>query len=205
MEGQDYLNQISAKAQPVKQTKGGGILHSKFFLVGMIGLIVLILIIVLGAILGGNKGSEKTLSIKLELHLSATSDVVKTYQPDVKSSQLRSNSASLKTILLDTDKALKDYLTEKYDYKTSNADKKLVEKATAEKETLDKTLFEAKINGELDRVFAQKMAYEITIILNEEAKILRATKNSTLQEIINQSYNSLKILYDKFNDFSEAS
>lgn len=205
MEGQDYLNQISAKAQPVKQTKGGGILHSKFFLVGMIGLIVLILIIVLGAILGGNKGGEKTLSIKLELHLSATSDVVKTYQPDVKSSQLRSNSASLKTILLDTDKALKDYLTEKYDYKTSNADKKLVEKATAEKETLDKTLFEAKINGELDRVFAQKMAYEITIILNEEAKILRATKNSTLQEIINQSYNSLKILYDKFNDFSEAS
>ncbi|MBQ3436842.1 hypothetical protein IJG26_02750 [Candidatus Saccharibacteria bacterium] len=203
MEGQDYLNQISAKARPIKKEKGG-ILSSKFFLVGAIGLIALILIIILGAIIGATKTDVKKLSSALELHINATTDVIKTYQPNLKSSQLRSDSASLNSVLSDTHKRLTDYMTEKYEYKSNKADKKLIEEADTQKDALGNELFEAKINGHLDKVFAQKMAYEITVIMSEEERIYRAAGNETLQGILETSYDSLKILYDKFNEFSEA-
>ena len=202
MEGQDYLNQISAKARPVKKEKSG-ILHSKFFIVGAIGLIALTIIIILGAILGSNKGDEKNLAIKLAFHLEATAEAIETYQPNLKSSELRSNSASLKSVLLDTNKNLTDYLAAKYDFK-ENKYKDLSEKADNAKEELETELFEAKINGYLDTAFAQKMAYEISIIINEETTVHRKTGNSTLQELLDKSYDSLGNLYDKFNDFSEA-
>ena len=202
MEGQDYLNQISAKARPAKKEKNG-ILHSKFFIVGAIGLIGLTIIIILGAVLGSNKGGEKNLAIKLAFHLEATADTIETYQPNIKSSGLRSNSASLKSVLLDTNKTLTDYLAEKYEFKPSKY-KEISKQADKAKEALETELFEAKINGYLDRMFAQKMAYEISMVINEETAIDRKTSNTALKEILNKSYDSLKNLYDKFNDFSEV-
>ena len=61
-----------------------------------------------------------------------------------------------------------------------------------------------KINGILDRVFAHKMAYEITMILSEESKLIDATKNEAFKEDLKENHNSLENLYDKFNDFSET-
>ena len=205
MEGQDYLNQISAKARPAKKEKNG-ILHSKFFIVGAIGLIGLTIIIILGAVLGSNKGGEKNLAIKLAFHLEATADTIETYQPNIKSSGLRSNSASLKSVLLDTNKTLTDYLAEKYQAKDAMklADKGFVEEATTVKDGLMSELFEAKITGSLDRIFAHKMAYEISLVTSREIQLYKSTNNENLKGILDTSYNSLSNLYDKFNDFSET-
>ena len=113
MEGQDYLNQISANNRPMqKQQKG--ILSSKFFLVGAIGLGALIIIIIIGALVNGNKGGEKNLSFALKLHLDNTSSVIEEYQPNVKSSSLRSSSASLDSVISDTNSKLTDFVTAKY-------------------------------------------------------------------------------------------
>ena len=65
-------------------------------------------------------------------------------------------------------------------------------------------MFEAKINGILDRIYAHKMAYEISLITTREAQIMKSINNDTLNEILTTSYNSLETLYDKFNNFSEA-
>lgn len=204
MDGQEYLNQISASNRPVKQSKASGILSSKFFLVGGIGLVVLILIIIIGSILGGGKGGEKNNSFRLMLHITNTNKIVEAYQPEIKSSSLRASSASLKIVLADTESKLNNYLVEKYKFKEKNVDKDIMEQATTAKDGLEAELFEAKINGVLDRVFAHKMAYEISTLMAEESKVLKATKNSTLTEMLKQSYDSLENLYDKFNDFSEA-
>ena len=82
--------------------------------------------------------------------------------------------------------------------------KKVVETADSEKEELKNELFEAKINGILDRIYAHKMAYEIKTIMAEESKLDSATKNETLKDLLNTSYTSLENLYDIFNDFSET-
>ncbi|MBR2795735.1 hypothetical protein IKE13_01665 [Candidatus Saccharibacteria bacterium] len=203
MQGQEYLDQISAQVRPVKSTKPG-IMGSKFFMIGMVGLIALVVIIIIGAILGGNKGGEKNLSYKLKLHLDNTASVISEYQPRVKSSDLRSHSASLYSVLSSTNRELTDYLTEKYNFKEKDINKDFVEEATLAMDGLEAELFEARINGNLDRIYAHKMTYEISLFMNEEAKLINSTSNASYKEILTRSYNSLSNLYDSFNSFSET-
>ena len=189
----------------MKEVKSkGGIFSSKYFIVGAIGLGLLILIIIVGAILGANKGGEKDLGYRLKLHLDGTAEAVQEYQPSVKSSELRSSSASLYGVLSNTSKGLGDYLTEKYSIKDKDIGEKIITEATTNRDSLINELFEAKINGILDRIFAHKMAYEITIIMSEESKLYDSTSNETLKGLLDESYKSLENLYDRFNDFSET-
>ena len=205
MDGQQYLNQISEETRPVAKSGGKkGILRSKFFLVGAIGIVLLILIIIIGSAIGSNKGGEKNLSYALKLHLDNTAEVVQEYQPSVKSSELRSNSASLYGVLTNTSRDLTSYLEEKYDFKDKDISKSMLEEAELAKDGLDSELFEAKINGILDRIYAHKMAYEISLITSEEAKLIKSSSNEALTNLLNTSYESLTNLYDKFSDFSET-
>jgi len=203
MEGQDYLNQISANNRPTKKQQKG-ILSSKFFLVGAIGLVALIIIIIIGALVNGNKGGEKNLSFALKLHLDNTSSVIEEYQPNVKSSSLRSSSASLDGVISDTNSKLTDFVTAKYEFKEKDVDKKLKDAAARNQEELSNELFEAKINGVLDRVYAHKMSYETSMLMTEEAKLINSSKDDALKSILSTSYDSLKNLYDNFNNFSET-
>jgi len=203
MEGQDYLNQISANNRPTKKQQKG-ILSSKFFLVGAIGLVALIIIIIIGALVNGNKGGEKNLSFALKLHLDNTSSVIEEYQPNVKSSSLRSSSASLDSVISDTNSKLTDFVTAKYEFKEKDVDKKLKDAAARNQEELSNELFEAKINGVLDRVYAHKMSYETSMLMTEEAKLINSSKDDALKSILSTSYDSLKNLYDNFNNFSET-
>ena len=65
-------------------------------------------------------------------------------------------------------------------------------------------LFEAKINGLLDRVFAHKMALEIFSVMSDEAGIINASSDEALKNLLTTSYDSLNNLYTQFNDFSET-
>lgn len=204
MEGQEYLNQISAANRPVKKSKFGNLLSSKLFIGGMVALVVLIIIIIIGSVLGGNKGGEKNNCYRLYLHLAATAEVIEDYQNDIKSSNLRASAASLKGVLSNTNKDLTAYLTEKYEFKEKDIDKNFVAEANTSKDGLEAELFEAKINGNLDRIFAHKMAYEISLIATEENQIISSTGNDTLKGILTKSYGSLDSLYDSFSNFSET-
>ena len=97
MNGQEYLNQISAKTGQ-KKTKNSknGILGSKFFWVGVIGAAAFILIMIVGMILNGGKSDDKSGCYDLAIRLNNTSEVVTEYQPNIKSSELRSASAHYK-------------------------------------------------------------------------------------------------------------
>ncbi len=204
MEGQEYLNQISASNRPVDKPRKN-IFSSKFVLVGVIGLAVLIFIIIIGAFLGGNKTDEKSLLYSLKLHVDNTEAIVQEYQSIIKSSELRSYSASLQNVLHTTSADLSGYFTAKYNFKNDkDIDKKLVEEATLAKDSLNSELFEAKINGVLDRIFTHKMAYEISLIQSEESRILKGTKNTDLQEILNKSNESLTTLQENFDNYSET-
>lgn len=203
MDGQEYLNQISAKNRPAQKTRGG-IFKSKFFLVGAIGVVVLIIIVVIGMALGSGKGNDKSLSYALYLHLNNTAEEIEEFQPNVKSSDLRSSSASLKGVLDNTKSELESYLSDKYDFKEKDINKNVVSEADSAKDEMYNTLFEAKINGNLDRIFAHEMAYEIMMFKTEENKIIKVTKSEDLSDLLKKSYDSLDNLYAKFNEFSET-
>ena len=205
MEGQEYLNQISGANRPVKKSRSG-IFSSKLFIFGAVAAVALIAMVIFGMVMGssGNSGGEKNLGYALKLHIDNTSAAISEYQSLVKSSELRSSSASLYSVLSNTSRDLTGFLTEKYNLKDKEIDKKILANATTASEELVSELFEAKINGILDRIYAHKMTYEITVIMTEEAKLMDVSKNSALDEILTTSYNSLENLYEKFSDFSET-
>jgi hypothetical protein len=204
MEGQEYLNQLAAEARPEEKSTIHKIFTSKFFIVIAIGIVLFIILAVIGSALGGNKKNEKSLDFALKLHLDNTAAVIQTYQPSLKSSDLRSSSASLYSVLSNTSRDLTNYLVEAYDFKDRDISSEIVDQATLEKDGLESDLFEAKINGVLDRIFAHKMVYEISAFIMEEEKIMDMTKNEALDELLATSLSSLKNLYGKFNEFSET-
>ncbi|MBR3386092.1 hypothetical protein IKG68_00765 [Candidatus Saccharibacteria bacterium] len=207
MDGQEYLNQISAEARPVKKGKGGrlgSLMASPIFKAVAIGVALLVVIIIVGAALGNGKGGLEKQATSLLLHINNTSAVVSNYQDSLKSSTLRSSSASLSSVLSNTSRDLTSYMTDNYKYKASSVDKALTESALLNKEGLESELFNAKINGILDRIYAHKMGYEVSLIMNETASVYNATSNDTLRNMMRTFYDSLGNLYTQFNDFSET-
>ena len=203
MDNQEYLKQISSTVRPEKQTKS--FLSSTIFKVILGGLVALLVIIIAGSIITGSKASVKERAIALKLHIENTLSVISNYQPNIKSSNLRSSSASLSGVLSNTNRDLTAFIEEKYSYKGNTAeDKKMKAEAEAHRDELTNDLFEAKINGILDRIFAHKMAFEIALITADEESIYEASGNEDLKSIMLTSYESLNNLYDKFNSFSET-
>lgn len=202
MDEKEYLRQLSSKVRPAKKPKKN-FMSSPFFKVAVIGVIGLVIIIILGSILGG-KGNVKSQLAALSLHLNNTSELISSYQKSVKSSDLRSTSASLYSVLTNTNREVEDYLTAKYKFKMSSVEKNIKDQAQLEKDGLESDLMEAKINGMLDRVFALKMKYEVATFMAEETNIYGETGDENLREILNSSYDSLKTLYEKLDSFSET-
>lgn len=202
MDGQNYLNKISQEARPVK--KSGGFMKSPLFF-GLIGAVVaMILIIVIGSSLGGGETINEQ-SISLKYYIDGVTEVIDEYQDYVKSPKLRSSSASLGSILSNTSKDLTNFLTDTYGFKDdSKSYPKLRETAELSRDALMDDLFNAKIGGTLDRIYAHKMAYEIELIMEEESDIYDKTPNETLKSLLETSYNSLENLYKDFDDFSES-
>ncbi|MBR2803084.1 hypothetical protein IKE19_00675 [Candidatus Saccharibacteria bacterium] len=203
MDKQDYLNKISATSKPPSAKKQSFLKSFYFKLIAGLCAAILVVVII-GIIISNGRVDVKSQSIDLKLHLDGTMEMISEYQSDVKSSDLRSSSASLYGVLSNANSSLEKFLTEKHGIKIKSLDKKLLAKAEEEKEELNTELFSAKINGILDRIYAHKMAYEISIITSKEASIIRDVSDAELKEALTSSYNSLNNLYDKFNDFSET-
>lgn len=205
MDSQDYLDQISKQARPVKPPKKGvmGILTSNYFKWGMGALALLIVIMIFGSILGSRTTVEERCT-DLKLHIDRTVKVMDEFQPSVKSSLLRSLSASLKGVFMNTSSQMNTFMVNAYKYDERNAKQAMVEEADLNADALTNELFEAKINGLLDRTYAHKMALEIYTVMSNEAGISNATDNAELKSILSTSYDSLNNLYTQFNDFSET-
>ena len=201
MDGQDYLNQISATVRPEKKSKLGSIMGSTIFKVITGAVVAFIIIAIIGSVISGGKSSNKDQAISLKLNIDSTLRVITKYQSKVKSSILRSSSASLYSVLSNTNRDLTSFINETYNYNSKNDDKKFLDDIAAESAELEASLFEAKINGVLDQVYANEMAYIVSLFYNKEVTLLNATKNENLKSLLTTSANSLNNLYDQFNDF----
>ena len=209
MDSQDYLDQISAGVRPAGPKTGlMKIISSKYFKWGMVALAALIVMIIFGSILG-NKPSVKNKCFSFNLHLATDIEMIDTYQPAVKSSKLRSLSASLKGILSNTYSQLDAYITQAYaiDDKVIEKSKELqnlIEEADLYKADLNEDLFAAKINGLLDRTYPHKMALEIYNIISEENGIVKIADDASLKALLESNQTSLENLYNELNNFSET-
>lgn len=201
MDSQSYLNEISQSVRPQKQSKMN-FFKNKFFLIGAIGVVGVILMAIIGAMLSGGRAGVQEQSFALELRFSNLIETISTYQPNVKSSELRSSSASLNGILSNSKSELSEYIQETF--KGKKAEKKTTDSEKEHLEALKNELFQAKINGILDRIYAHKMSYEIALVMAMEDTLYDATSNDKLRSILDNSYNSLRNLKEQFDQYSEA-
>ena len=200
MDNQAYLNQISASNRPETTSKLSGLFKNNIFKISIITVGLFILIFIIGQILSGLKGDTKQDFFDFKVRLDNTSKTIKNYQGLVKSSRLRSYSASLATIISSTTKATDDYASKTYP-KVKITGTEAVTKAAEE---LENDLHDAKINGFLDRVYARKLAYEISVIMAEESKLIKSIKDTEYQKALQSSYDSLSVIKDSFASFSET-
>ena len=201
MDGQDYLNQISASVRPEKKSKLS-FLNSKVSKLVLGAVALFILIAVVGGILGGGKGGAKDQAVSLKLSIDSALKVIEKFQPSVKSSVLRSSSASLYSVLSNTTRDLTTYVTSVYKYTPKDDDKKFANAIALERDGLESALFEAKINGILDQVYANKMAYTISLIYSKETN-LNKVAGENLKKILDPSISSLETLYNEFDNFQK--
>ena len=209
MDGQEYLSQIAQDDTRPKQQKdtGGGlgidfkkILRSKIFIGVVVGLVLLFLVMIITSAVTGNKEDMSDLATKLKAEIDETTEMINKYQDRVKSSTVRSNGASLYSVLSGTGLGLSGWITTVYpDYK--GLSEKEEAKLEESKATLDEELFEAKITGKLDWTFSQKMAEQIANILTQEDKIYKETKDENLKQILESNYGSLENLHNAFDSY----
>jgi hypothetical protein len=200
MDNQAYLNQIAASNRPEKTPKFSGILKNNIFKIGAIVVGLFILIFIIGQILSGIKGDTKQDFFDFKVRLDNTSKTLKQYQGLVKSSRLRSYSASLATIVSSTAKATDNYAAKVYPKVKITGSETITKSA----EELENDLHNAKINGFLDRVFARKLTYEISVIMADESKLIKSIKDEEYKKALQSSYDSLSVIKDSFASFSET-
>ncbi len=210
MDRQEYLNQISASNRPVNTKPNGkfaSILSSKVFLIAAGAVILFILLAVIGGVLSGSKSSPKQKIYAFTMHIDNTTEAFDGYRDKVKSSGIRSYYTTLSSLLVNVKGQLESYLSAKNGDNKDDAKKilgeKKIQQLDLERDALINELFEAKINGNLDRVFENKMSYEIATMMNEESDIAKSSGDESLKEIMANSYTSLENLYNQINNISE--
>ena len=200
MDKQEYLNQISAHVAPPK--KGvPSFLTSKIFWFIIGGILLAAFILIVGNAATSGRVTVKDRVIELMLHVDNTNNAVNTYKNNLKSSALRSYSASLTTILGDTSSKLNNYAAQAYEYNPKKLDPEVATAAATAADELNNDLFTAKITGNLDNMYDLKMVYEISTIMTQAEAILNATNNEDLHNILTPSLESLDTIYKNFDEY----
>lgn len=204
MDNETYLNHIATQARP-------GVAANKLLSPGIIKLIAgaviaLILMIVLGSVLSA--ANQKTVSMYEKFYLrvsnlSSAGGPLVTYTRDLKSSDLRSLAGTLQSTLTVTERDLKNVLAElKVDSAAISAESTSAESGVLT--TYASELSNAKLNGLLDRTFANATTLQISLLLSMESEIREKTSNTTLAGIVDKSTSDLNALLKQFQDYSNS-
>ncbi|MBR0460575.1 hypothetical protein IJI91_01110 [Candidatus Saccharibacteria bacterium] len=207
MDGQEYLDQISASTAPSGQASKfdlKNILSSKLFRIIGAGVILIILLIVVGNIISSASNKGRELAEQLELRLTNLATMLDEESNEyLKDTDLRSYNTALIGIIKDTDTKLTDYLTEAYKFNTKNIPANIQKEETAYIEALQAELEEARLNGLYDRTYVNSMSTEINLIIALEENILDRTSSEGLANILNQSianFTSILETYDNYDN-----
>jgi len=200
-----YLDQISASTNATNSSVApgnsffGALFGKKSTRILLLSAVVAIILCIIFAIINSIVNRETDYVPRLSLRTTNLSSMVTEYTPTVKSSSLRAAGSSLASILDNMSSNLTTSLGE--DYEVSEP----VAKEEAEVlSSLTTALYEAKINGVLDRTYARQFAYQIVnlLALIEEAK--NSTDDATLKTKLTSSEESLSNIYPAFADYSDT-
>ncbi|MCL1839840.1 hypothetical protein FWF89_02460 [Candidatus Saccharibacteria bacterium] len=203
MDNQDYLNQIAAKPTPNSK---------RFFSPFIIKIIIaavaaLALIITLGGVMSSINNHTTALyqSFYLRLHnLSSDTGPIATFSRYIKSSELRALAGTLKSSLNASSQNFTSVLAEMEISTTEiNPDAAASDAAVIAEYT--QTLQDARLNGLLDRTFANSTTLQISLLLAIGSEILERNPTDNARVVVDQIMSGLEILHTRFANYNNNS
>ena len=134
------------------------------------------------------------------------SNTLQTYNPMIKSSQLRSLGASLSSTLNNSSTQIANYFTElDLEDEERTPSPSIQDEETLISDNLNATLYNAQLNGLLDRTYLNQITLQISLLLSLETQISSKTNDEELLYIISLSTSNLEVILNNFNNFSDRS
>lgn len=204
MDNLEYLNQISQSVRPTKPAANSQM--KKIIILGIIALFLAITVFAFTAIFSGGRKTPYDYAIQLDLRMQNLSNTLQTYNPMIKSSQLRSLGASLSSTLNNSSTQIANYFTElDLEDEERTPSPSIQDEETLISDNLNATLYNAQLNGLLDRTYLNQITLQISLLLSLETQISSKTNDEELLYIISLSTSNLEVILNNFNNFSDRS
>lgn len=209
MDKLEYLNQISQsnRTKSPSSSKNSQKSLPTLLLKILIGAVV-VTIILIGIVAIANNGKTKSSDLQKQLYtrIINLNKTLGTYNSSLKSSRLRSIGVSLSGTLTNASNQLSNYIT----LNSSGKDPlvpstKVSETETTLSDNLNTTLNNAKLNGILDRIYANQIKLQVSLLISLDTSLIARTKDPALLNILNQLWSSLSVIEQSFNDYSSPS
>ena len=209
MNNKDYLNQIASEARPLEKKAPGFLgktLNLSMKQLKIIGAIIasMVLVLIIGLIAtSGNSNSERGYVDAAYLRSNDLSSIIDSYRTQIRSSNLRSISMSLKSVLSETSFILVNALVSDFGVKEPNKSFKnsTIEKETAVMGELTSALEVARLNALLDRVYAHEMTYQISLLISLETDVINRTKKEPFKTNLTSARTNLEAIHSEFSSF----
>ena len=189
-----YLDQIAVK----DKAKGKGLDIGSIFTPFVIKLIVAGLILTITLVVCGNllhrennalNESYQKLHLKLFM-LSDSSSPIYTYEDKIRSSDLRSYTSSLRSVLK-TQKSSIDAAIAATGVSLTQIPEEITSAETLNMTQYEYALEDAVLNGNLDKIYATETLYQLTILISTETSVRSQTDSKQLAAAIDDSINNL--------------
>ena len=189
MNNLEYLNQISKTSRPVKNS-GNNQGFGTIIKIAVIGVVAFIILFIVGAIISSKSNSASTLGPQIYIRTTNLEKTINTYNKSLPvilgspewSSNSKASSLSLTAATNQLDPFFKS---------SASKDKNLTQSETEYQANLDGTLTNAKLNGMLDRAYANQMQLQTSLLLSMLEQAINHTRDENLKNIYAQYQSNL--------------
>src|SRR5574344_3040133 len=209
MDNMAYLQQIAVDNNKPKSQKPGNNFLLKFLNIktAIIALAVIVVLIIIGAITSSmHKVDNKDQDLLVQSWYDANSIIETTYDSYydyLKSSDIRSLAASIKSALIGIRADDQSILLDKYGIEVDDLDDGDIAKAEVEKNsTLNSALEQARLDGVLDRTFAREMALQLAYLRSYQSGCGARVTDQDILDKTNAAVSNLDNLYTQLNAFA---
>lgn len=207
MDSLEYLNQISKSNRPVKRTAPvkTKLFDNSIIKIALGGIVLFFLLMILGSMLGNLGAKPDNLTKQLYTRTVNLNTVLTDYNRDLKSSKLRSIGTSLAGVLTNSTNQLEPYIKgEETSQEVLRPDEETQASEAAHLTELSTSLNNARLNGILDRTYANQIGLEVSLLLSMISELEERGKNEPeLIKILTDYRSNLEIIHDSFEEYSE--
>ena len=210
MDNMAYLQQIAGNDNSLanKNKAKGGLPNflNKWVLIG-VGVFIALIIGVAAIAASLNKTDTKDQDLMVQSYWMASffsEEVLDEYVREVKNSDIRNMTASLKSVLTELIKNSETIMLSQYGIDTSDFDEDEDPVPVEEHEKIQKvvdTLEDARLNAMLDRVYLREVTLQIAYLRAYQSEIIARTKDDVIKDYTTKAKANLDNMYDQFSSF----